>query len=182
MCVCGLGCVPRRTVPRRTAQTRLSQPACRLLARCRAGAAAAGVARVRALLQGHAPLPVAQAPGQVAQVLRSEAPGRPVKRSEARLRPAARLARAGRPIARPERAMKPLVRPLLVPCLCRNARVGGCAEDARCRCCRCMRERWWAEQLARRRCCARACCWTRGLLSRRSAPACAAAAFAVFLG
>ena len=29
MCVCGLGCVPRRTVPRRTAQTRLSQPACR---------------------------------------------------------------------------------------------------------------------------------------------------------
>ena len=55
MCVCGLGCVPRRTVPRRTAQTRLSQPACRLLARCRAGAAAAGVARVRALLQGHAP-------------------------------------------------------------------------------------------------------------------------------
>ena len=56
MCVCGLGCVPRRTVPRRTAQTRLSQPACRLLARCRAGAAAAGVARVRALLQGHAPV------------------------------------------------------------------------------------------------------------------------------
>ena len=55
MCVCGLGCVPRRTVPRRTAQTRLSQPACCLLARCRAGAAAAGVARVRALLQGHAP-------------------------------------------------------------------------------------------------------------------------------
>ena len=56
VCVCGLGCVPRRTVPRRTAQTRLSQPACRLLARCRAGAAAAGVARVRALLQGHAPV------------------------------------------------------------------------------------------------------------------------------
>ena len=67
MCVCGLGCVRRRTVPRGTAQTRLSQPACRLLARCRAGAAAAGVARVRALLQGRAPvvgLPRAQAPGQ----------------------------------------------------------------------------------------------------------------------
>ena len=29
MCVCGLGCVQRRTVPRGTAQTRLSPPACR---------------------------------------------------------------------------------------------------------------------------------------------------------
>ena len=29
MCVCGLGCVQRRTAPRGTAQTRLSQPACR---------------------------------------------------------------------------------------------------------------------------------------------------------
>ena len=64
MCVCvGVGCVQRRTDPRGTAQTRLSQPARCLLARCRAGAAAAGVARARAHLQGHAPLRVAQAPG-----------------------------------------------------------------------------------------------------------------------
>ena len=57
MCVwVGVGCVQRRAVPRGTAQTRLSQPACRLLARCRSSAAAAGVARVRALLQGHAPV------------------------------------------------------------------------------------------------------------------------------
>ena len=56
MCVAwAVSNVGRRTAPRGTAQTRLSQPACRLLARCRAGAAAAGVARVRALLQGHAP-------------------------------------------------------------------------------------------------------------------------------
>ena len=29
VCACGLGCVQRRTAPRGTAQTRLSQPACR---------------------------------------------------------------------------------------------------------------------------------------------------------
>ena len=51
-------------------------------------------------------------------------------------------------IARPERAEEPLGRPLLVPCHCRNARVCGCAEAGRCRCCSCMRERWWAEKLA----------------------------------
>ena len=179
MCVCGLGCVPRRTVPRRTAQTRLSQPACRLLARCRAGAAAAGVARARAHLQGHAPLRVAQAPGHVAQVLQLEAPGRPVTRSEARPRPAARLARAGRPIARLERAMEPLGRPLLVPCHCRHARACGCAEAGRCRCCSCMREWWWAEKLAWMRCWASA--WRRASRwaacsaeARRSAWLCAA--------
>ena len=127
MCVwVGGGCVQRRTDPRGTAQTRLSQPARRLLARCRAGAAAAGVARARAFLQGHAPLLVAQAPGHVAQMLRLEARGRPATRSEARPRPAARLARAGRPIARLERAMEPLGRPLLVPCHCRHARRIAC--------------------------------------------------------
>ena len=66
MCVwVGVGCVQRWIDPRGTAQTQLSQPARRLLSRCRAGAAAAGVTRARALLQGHAPLPVAQAPGQI---------------------------------------------------------------------------------------------------------------------